>query len=205
LIVPVPLDYTHHMIAGFALLIATALYRLLPVFLGVTTVQNSWLPGFSPLAAIMLCGSAFLPKRAAIAVPFATLLITDTILNVFYGMSAFSLGMLVNAATFAAIAALGWKLRKNASAKTMLPAAIGSALFFYAVSNTYAWATIPEYPGTFAGWIQALTTGLPGFAPTWTFLRNELVSNVLFTALFLACMNRSRAESTAAEPARARI
>ena len=190
------------MIAGIALLIAAALYRLLPIFLGVTTEQQSWLPGFSPIAAIVLCGAACLPRRAAIAIPFAALLLTDVALNLHYGYPAFSSAMVVNVVAFAAIAALGWQLRKRTEAKTMIPAAIGSALFFYVVTNTASWLTIPEYAKTLSGWVQALTTGLPGFAPTWTFLRNELVSNVLFTGLFLACIHRSEAPTPARAPAR---
>lgn len=190
------------MIAGIALLILVTLYRLLPVFLGATTVQPSLLPGFSPIAAMMLCGAAFLPRRIAIAVPFAALLVTDVALNVHYRSPAFSIAMLVNVVAFAAIAAVGWKLRNNAGAKTMLPAAIGSALFFYLVSNTGAWLMSDSYAKSLAGWVQALTTGVPGFVPTWTFLRNELISNVLFTGLFLACMHRSDAPVPVRAPAR---
>jgi hypothetical protein len=39
-----------------------------------------------------------------------------------------------------------------------------------------------------AGWVQALTSGLPGFPPTWTFLRNSLLSDAGFSLLLvLAC------------------
>ena len=190
------------MIAGIALLIAAAVYRLLPVLLGVTTEQSSWLPGFSPIAAIMLCGAACLPRRAAIAIPFAAVLLTDVVLNIHYGFAPLNLGMLVNVLAFSAIAALGWQLRKHTDAATMLPAAIGTALFFFAVTNTYAWLALPAYAKTLAGWVQALTTGLPGFAPTWTFLRNELISNLLFTALFLACIRRAEAPAHERAPAR---
>ena len=192
------------MIAGIALLVISALYRLLPVFLGVTTEQSSWLHGFSPIAAIVLCGAACFPRKIAIAIPFVALLVTDVILNLHYGYPAFNVGMLVNVAAFATIAAVGWQLRKSAGFKTLIPAAIGSGIFFYLVSNTFAWLTVPGYSSSFSGWVQALTTGLPGFAPTWTFLRNELVSNVLFTGLFLACVQRGRIEATEPEPAPAR-
>jgi hypothetical protein len=189
------------MIAGIALLVIAALYRLLPALLGVTTEQHSWLPGFSPIAAIVLCGAAYLPRRTAIAIPFAALLVTDVILNVHYGYAPLNVGMLVNLAAFATIAALGWQLRSSAGLKSMIPAAIGSAVFFYLVSNTFAWLTVPGYAITPSGWIQALTTGLPGFAPTWTFLRNELVSNVVFTGLFIACVQRSRVHLSEPQPA----
>ena len=42
--------------------------------------------------------------------------------------------------------------------------------------------------------LQALTVGLPqyGATPTWMFFRNSLVSDLLFTLLFVACMSFSR-------------
>jgi hypothetical protein len=60
------------------------------------------------------------------------------------------------------------------------------------ITNTVDWyfdAPIPLsvqlYPKTFAGWIQALTVGHPGFPPTYLFLRNTIISDLLFTSLFL--------------------
>ena len=46
----------------------------------------------------------------------------------------------------------------------------------------------------FAGLIQALTVGLPQYSatPTWMFFRNSLVSDLLFTGLFVLCMNFGR-------------
>lgn len=199
-----PARYRPRMIAGIVLLIAAASYRLLPIFLGVTTQQPSWLPGFSPLVAMILCGAAFLPRRSAITLPFAAILFTDIALNHFYKSPALTPDMAGNFAAFAAIAFLGWRLRSRAGFSTMLPAAIASSIFFYLVSNSLSWMLIPDYAKTFSGWFQALTTGLPGYAPTWTFLRNELVSNTLFTALFVACVQHGRLKTPALEPAPAR-
>jgi hypothetical protein len=47
---------------------------------------------------------------------------------------------------------------------------------------------VPGYAPTFSGWVQALTVGLPGYAPTWMFFRNSLLSDFLFTGLFVAAM-----------------
>ena len=78
--------------------------------------------------------------------------------------------------------------------RVILPAMLGSSLLFYIVTNTASWLTLtePSYAKTAAGWIQALTTGLPGYAPTWTFLLKSLVSDLLFAALFLACIHWGR-------------
>jgi hypothetical protein len=52
--------------------------------------------------------------------------------------------------------------------------------------------------------VQALTVGLPQYSatPTWMFFRNSLVSNLLFTVLFVASFNLGRnfERSRAGEP-----
>ena len=182
------------MIAGLALFFAAVVYRLLPVFMGMKLVQPEWLPNFSPLAALCLCGAALLPKRLAIVVPPLALLGTDLVLNAHYGYPLFTLEFLGTVMAFTALSALGWRLRKNARAGVILPAMLGGSLLFYIVTNTASWLTLtePSYAKTAAGWLQALTTGLPGYAPTWTFLINSLVSDMTFAVLFLTCLRSSR-------------
>ena len=58
----------------------------------------------------------------------------------------------------------------------------------YVVTNTIAWMADPGYVKNAAGWFQALTTGLPGYPPTWTFFRNSAASDLLFTALYIGAM-----------------
>jgi hypothetical protein len=190
------------MIAGLVLIAAAVLYRLLPVLLGVKLQQPEWLPNFSPMAALCLCGAAFLPPRLAIAVPLVALLGTDLVLNAHYGFPLFTIEFLGKTVAFAAVAALGWKLRKNARAAVILPAVFAGSLFFYIATNTASWLTLtePGYAKTAAGWWQALTIGLPGFPPTWVFYRNTLISDMLFAALFLACLHWSRRPVTEAAP-----
>jgi hypothetical protein len=158
--------------------------------------QPDWLPNFSPMAALCLCAAACLPRRWAIILPFVALIGTDLLLNWHYSRmspagkeySFISVELLGKTLAFVAIATFGWQLRKQARARVLLPAAIGSSLFFYVVTNTAAWLSDPGYASSFAGWTQALTTGLPQYPSTWTFYRNTFVSDVLFTMLFLACM-----------------
>lgn len=67
-------------------------------------------------------------------------------------------------------------------------------MLFYLVTNTFAWLTMPAYAKTLAGWIQALTVGLPGFPQTWEFFRNTLSSGGLFTGLFVGAMKLAQAD-----------
>jgi branched-subunit amino acid transport protein len=194
-----------HMIAGLVLFAAAVAYRLLPLLLGMKLQQPEWLPNFSPMAALCLCGAAFLPRRLAIVLPFIALLGTDLVLNAHYGFPLFTVEFLAKTIAFAAVTGLGWQLRKNTRAGTILPAVMGGSLFFYIATNTASWLYEPGYAKTAAGWIQALTTGLPGYAPTWIFYRNTLAGDVLFASLFLVCMHWSRrpASATAPEPIQA--
>jgi hypothetical protein len=74
-------------------------------------------------------------------------------------------------------------------------------MLFYLVTNTASWLILP-YAKTWAGWIEALTTGLPGHAQTWEFFRNTLSSSGLFTGLFVGAMKLVEAEENeeAGEP-----
>ena len=73
------------------------------------------------------------------------------------------------------------------------------ALLFYLISNTASWLQLPGYAKTFAGWIQALTVGLPGFPPTWTFLLKTLLSGGLFASLFVGALKLTEASESASE------
>ena len=54
---------------------------------------------------------------------------------------------------------------------------------------------------TIAGWLQALTVGLPGFPPTWMFGLKTLLGTGLFTGLFAGAMKLSEAmDATEPEP-----
>ena len=64
-----------------------------------------------------------------------------------------------------------------------------NALIFYAVTNVISWALDPSYPRSWEGLVQALTTGLPGYPPTWVFFRNALVSDFLFVGLIFVVDN----------------
>lgn len=189
------------MIAGILLVLTVALYRLLPVFLGFTTQQPDWFISFSPVTAIIFCGAACLPRRWALTLPFGTLLGTDFILNYWYGHPLFNALLVAKTVAFCAIAYFGWQLRSQARVRVLLPAAIGSSFFFYLVTNTGSWLYDPLYTKSFLGWAQALTSGLPGFQPTWMFLRNQLASDAIFTLLFLACVRPSRAVAAEKRPA----
>jgi hypothetical protein len=194
-------NHTAQTAAAFLLLAAVILYRLC---LGLQGGHLPWLENFAPVAAIALCGGIYLPRRLAFAVPLAALFVSDIFLNWHYGYALVSPEMISRYLALAASVGIGFALRGRARLGTVLPASLLGSVIFYIVTNTSSWLTWPAYAKTFSGWLQALTTGLPGYAPTWMFFRSTLVSDLLFSALFVFCMAATRAPepSLAAQPGR---
>lgn len=175
--------------AALLLLAAITLYRLCIGFHG----HLPWLENFAPVAAIALCGGIYLPRRLALAVPLGALFLSDLFLNRHYGYAVVSPEMLSRYLALAAAVGIGFALRNRARLATVLPASILGSLLFYIVTNTSSWLTWPAYAKTFSGWLQALTTGVPGYEPTWMFFRSTLISDLLFTTLFVLCMEATAA------------
>jgi hypothetical protein len=156
----------------------------------------SWLSNFAPLAAIALCGAIYFPTRYKFTIPFAALLVSDVVLDLYYGASLFEPLILCRYFAFAVVGLLGLAVSRRISLKTIVPASLAGSALFYFITNAFSWLTDPGYVKNFAGLVQALTVGLPEYAPTWTFFRNSVVSDLLFTLLFVGCMSYSRRPGT---------
>ena len=153
----------------------------------------TWLPGFCPLSAVALCAGAFLPRRLAVAVPLSILLASDVVIDWHYGAAFFTLAMFGRYALLALVCLAGWWMRRGSprlGPGGVLLATVGASTFFYVASNSLTWLGSPEYPQSAGGWFQALTLGLPGYLPSWYFYRNALVSDCLYSMVFMACLSR---------------
>ena len=178
------------MIPALILIFVAVVYR---VVFGIYGVSHAWMPNFSPVAAIALCGGLLFPKRLSLIVPLAILFVSDVILNVHFGVALVTWEMAIRYFVLFGIACLGLRLATSKNVLWFLGGSIVASLAFYLVTNTVSWFTAPEYAKTFAGWIQALTTGVPGYPPTWLFFRNSLLSDLIFTIVFLAtCWSSER-------------
>jgi len=185
------------MIPAFLLIVAAVAYRIV-TGLAITS-GTTWLSNFAPMAAIALCGAAYFPARYKFTVPLVALLISDVVLNMHYGFSLFSPFVASHYLGFALVGGLGLLLQNRASLKTLLPASFAASLIFYVVTNIVSWAFDPGYVKNFGGLLQALTVGLPAYSatPTWMFFRNSVVSDLLFTGLFVLCMHWGRSPAPA--------
>jgi hypothetical protein len=182
--------YFAAMLAGIILTLSAILYRLLYV---LADSPAPW-ANFSPVAAIFLCSGAFLYRRGAYLWPLLALFVSDLNINAHYHVPLLDTRMLSGYFCFGVLLFLGRWLGQKQKRKGlwMLGGAIAGSLLFYIVTNTVDWffdSAVPLpvdlYPKTPAGWLQALTVGHANFPPTYLFLRNTLVSDFLFTAVFL--------------------
>jgi len=168
------------LLTAFTLLLLGTFFRVLRV-----EVAPEVLPNFSPLMASALCGALFLPGWIGLAVPVVALLVSDLLLNLHYGAPLLSAQLLWTLPGYLVAIAIGWSLRGCTGLIPVLGGTLAASVFFYVVTNTGSWFGLTAYPQTFAGWVQALTVGLPGYPPTWTFFRNSLAGDLLFAALFV--------------------
>lgn len=188
----------------------------LPVLLMLAFAATRW-PGLLPLNfsaayALVFCAGVYLPRKLAWWLPITTMLVTDLLLNLHYRqlyeanpsayaapMEFFNPYLLANYLSYGLLTWLGTRFRPAAHWLKILAGGVLGALLFYLISNTASWLQLPGYAKTFAGWIQALTIGLPGFPPTWTFLLKTLLSGGLFTGLFVGALKLTEASESATE------
>lgn len=167
---------------------AGAMILLLALFRVMRAVWLPELPNFSPIAAVAFCGGLFLSGWIAWALPLGALVVSDMLLSVLLGFSPFGGGQWIVWFSVAGIVGIGrWmSSRGGFSIPGFFGLLVGSGVAFYVVTNTGAWLMNPAYPRDFGGLWMSLTTGLPGYPPSWMFFRNSLVSDVLFGSLLLA-------------------
>ena len=149
---------------------------------------------FSAAHALLFCAAFWLPGWLGWVLPMATIIVTDLLLNSFVYNEPLllqsSIPIWISLGIFVVLAK--WLAKRRSYSRVFLGTFIGT-LLFYLVSNTMAWFGNPAYVKNFAGWIQALTVGLPGFPPTWFFGLKSLLGTSLFTGLFAGAMKISDA------------
>ena len=178
----------------------------LPLLLMLIFALSRW-PGmlpqnFSAAHALLFCAAFWLPGWMGWVLPMATIIVTDILLNVFaYDVTVLDPRLVTNWMILALFVVLAkWLARRRSYGRVFLGTLFG-ALLFYLVSNSVSWMVNPAYAKTIAGWVQALTVGLPGFPPTWVFGLKTLLGTGLFTGLFAGAMKLSEAmDATEPEP-----
>lgn len=169
---------------SFLLILLVVLYRaLMPVL-------NGW-PNFAPLMALSFCTAIYWSGFTALFVPIGALFLSDLWLNHYYNFPLLSWEMLPAYLCYFIAWSLGNWTKHHKSWGTILTGSLVGSLFFYLGTNTGSWLIEASYAKTLAGWWQAITVGLPGYPPTYLFFKNSLLSDILFTGLFVLTMELS--------------
>lgn len=162
------------------------------------------LPNFSPWMALAFTGTLVMPRALSWWVwPVAMLGVNLAALGVGPALDPESLAIygMYGIASF-----LASRQRGTLSVAGALAGVLACSLVFYVVTNTAAWLVEPAYVKSFAGWFQAQTSGLPQYPPSWTFLRNSLLSDVGFSLALLCAFNvEARLRSALPMPWMARV
>lgn len=171
--------------APLALLAFALVWRVVKLNLGAADP----LPNFAPWMALAFAGAVLTPRSWPFWIIPAAMLVID---------AATPASMLWAAPVYVAvvygcilIAAMAGRAMsgRNLGVMGTLGGTVLCSLGFYVVTNTFSWITDPTYAKTAMGWWQALTVGVPGFPPTWTFLRNALLGDTFFAVLLLIAHN----------------
>ena len=185
--------------------------KTLPYVFMLVAALSRW-PGlfpvnFSAFYALAFCAGAFFPKEIKWSLPVGKMVGSDLALNLYYyfamGINAFQPMQLVNYACFAGLIWFGTKFNSRTSFTWLLGGGIVGAILFYVITNTASWLFNPfhnpEYTKDLAGFIRALTLGIPGHPTTLEFFRNTLMSGGLFTGIFAGAMKLSEAAESKKE------
>lgn len=123
----------------------------------------------APIGAIALFGGSKLPKRYAVSVIVATMLLSDVLIG-FHGVMAYTWG------SYLLIALLGGFVLQKTSVIKIGGMALTSSFLFFTISNFGVWLHSGMYTKTIDGLIQCYIMALP-------FYQNTLIGDVFFSSL----------------------
>ena len=154
------------------------------LFIGVSRYiplsHPEWL-NFSPVLSLFLMSGAMLRGAWSWIAPICAVFVTDLLLNPSYGSAFFEPFMLATGFSYFLIFLIGKTLVKTKSLGILVGGGVAGAFVFHIVTCSFAWWSNPAYAKTLNGLIQAISVGLPGFPPAYLFLKNSIVSSILFT------------------------
>ncbi len=149
---------------------------LLLILLGVSTRLLPHPANFAPIAAIALFAGIYLPKKFAIILPMAAMLISDLILGFYLWPVMVSVYF-----SFAVTGMIGLAIQKQKKFSTVLGGALLASILFFIVTNWAVWAFGTMYAHNFNGLIQSYLMALP-------FFKNTLLGDLFYTGVLVGSM-----------------
>jgi hypothetical protein len=158
------------------------------------------IPNASPLMALAFVSGIYFPRRWGWLVGPAACLVTELALIPYSYKTigiAFPWWGLASLPIYLLAAGLGLLIAPRRSLGKVIGGSLALSVLFYVAANTFCWAasvlthSTPGYPAGLAGWWQANSTGIPGYPPTWIFLRNGVLGDLFFLAVLLLILDRA--------------
>lgn len=130
------------------------------------------MPNFAPIAAFAIFTGAYMSKKTGLLFLLPVMFISDF----FIGFYDFRL-MAAVYASFLAIQAIGWIIKKDKNAGSVVLGSLSGSVFFYLATNYAVWAFSSWYPHNLGGLLSSYAMGLP-------FLKNSLFGDLFYTGVF---------------------
>lgn len=146
----------------------------------------------SPLVAFAFAGSIVFPRTLPWWSWAVLLLGFDWIVlgSMMWQHSHGHLEVLTLYVCYALAAFTGSRLRGRIGIIDTLLGTFACSVLFYLVTNTLSWWIDPGYAQkSTATWVQALTTGLPGYPSTISFFRNSLLADLSGALVLMLAYN----------------
>jgi hypothetical protein len=159
------------------LIIAAGWSRYLPL-------SHPELFNFTPVLALFFISGAYVKGNLSWIGPVVAVIASDLVLNPSYGAGLFEPFTLFSIFAYLGIFFLGKSIRSSKKIFPLFVGALGSALLFHGITCGFAWLMNPAYSKTVSGFWQAQFFGEPGYAPAYLFLRNSILSTLLFSGIF---------------------
>jgi hypothetical protein len=156
-------------------------HEILPATLG----------NFSPLVAFAFAGAIVFPRRLPWWSWALLLLTLDWIVfgSLMWQHAHDRVEVLALYGCYSLAALTGSRLRGKVGIVDTLVGTLACSVLFYLVTNSISWWINPAYTKSGAGWIQALTTGLPGYPSTLSFFRNSLLADMTGALVLVSVYN----------------
>lgn len=129
-------------------------------------------PNFAPIGALAIMAGGYLPKKYALLLPLAVMLVSD------YFIGFYDIKIMVSVyLSFLLYVVLGNTLGKDKKIGKLAGSAFLGALLFFLITNFAVWAFSPWYSKDLSGLLLSFTLALP-------FFKNTLLGDMFYTATF---------------------
>lgn len=129
-------------------------------------------PNFAPVSAMAMFSAVYLPRRLALVIPLALMLVSDAFIG--FDFWPITLSIYVS---FLVSSLIGRWLRGRVRWWSIGSASLLSSSFFFVVTNAAVWMFTKMYAPGLGGLLQSYVAGLP-------FFRNTAIGDLVYSGLF---------------------